>query len=59
MGKFLDGTFIVRVADVDDLVFAAAILVLQDFHQRADSVVYVGKASFLIAAVDQGEGSLH
>ena len=55
-GKLLYRRLILRVADVEYLPIADAILIFDDLHQAGDAVVDVGEAAFLHAAVNQFYG---
>ena len=51
--QLFDTRFVIRVADVDDLPVAAAVLVLNDAEQRFDTVADIGKAALLLTALNQ------
>ena len=46
ISQFPDGTLVVRIADIDDLVLADIVAVFQNAQQRRNAVVDIGKALF-------------
>ncbi len=56
VGEFAHRMIVGRIADVVDLAAGHAVLVFDDFHQRVDAVVNVGKGAFLVTAIDQADG---
>ena len=59
VSQFPDGTLVVRIADIDDLVLADIVAVFQNAEQRRNAVVDIGKAPFLAAAVHKADRPFH